>query len=241
MVDGLGRRRSGAEHVAVADAALVLSVVEVQRPGAVEDRPDRLARGGSDAALNDVDLLLQRELLRELRVELHVGLGVVGDDLDGPPEQAAGLVDQLDGVFGGLDHPPALEAEGSGPVEQAPELDRLGGKGVAGEEGHRHGADGRRAEPEGAAPADPRVAHSCRSIAAPAAIGRRARADGGKTDANKSNKSHISGGGRTGCERRTRRLISTDDGAVSAPSGLRVPRCASPPRRRRHPGSSAGR
>ena len=47
--------------------------------------------------MDDRNLVLQRRLLRELRVELHVRLGVVIDQLDLPSEQAAGCVGLLDG------------------------------------------------------------------------------------------------------------------------------------------------
>ncbi len=57
-------------------------------------------------------------------------MGVVGDELDRPADEAAGLVEELDRVLGRLDHPLAFEAEGARAVEQAAELDRLGGEPV---------------------------------------------------------------------------------------------------------------
>jgi hypothetical protein len=72
LLDRLRRRHARVELVAVADAAFVLRVIEIKCLETVEHRADDLARGRGDAAMHDGNLVLQRCLLRELRVELHV-------------------------------------------------------------------------------------------------------------------------------------------------------------------------
>jgi hypothetical protein len=59
--------------------------------------------------MHDVDAVAQRDLLRELRVELVARLRVVGDEIDLAPEQPAGRVDLLDGELDALE---LLRAEG---------------------------------------------------------------------------------------------------------------------------------
>ena len=128
----LRRRHAGVELVAVADAALILGVVEIERLEAVEHRADHLARGRGDAAMHDGDLVLQRRLLRELRVELHVRLGVVVDQLDLPAEQAAGRVGLLDRKRHRVDHRLAVDIEAAGEIMDAGHADRIfrpGGRG----------------------------------------------------------------------------------------------------------------
>ena len=73
-LDRLRRRRAGDEAVAVAHAAFVEHVVEVQRVGAAEGLADRFARRRGDAAVDDIDLVVARELLRVLGVQRDVGL-----------------------------------------------------------------------------------------------------------------------------------------------------------------------
>ena len=73
-LDRLRRRGAGDEAVAVADAAFVQHVVEVERVGAPEGLADGLARGRGDAAVHHVDLVLARELLRVLGVQRDVRL-----------------------------------------------------------------------------------------------------------------------------------------------------------------------
>ena len=130
----LRRRHAGVELVAVADAAFILRVVEIQRLEAVEHRPDDLARGRGDAAMHDGDLVLQRRLLGELRIELHVRLGVVVDQLDLPAEQAARRVGLLDRKRQRVDHRLAVDVEAAREVVDAGHADRVfrpGGGGIA--------------------------------------------------------------------------------------------------------------
>ena len=126
-------RHAGAVAVAVADAALVLDVVEIERVGLAQRRADRLARGRQDAAVDDVDLVLARQLLGVLRIQRHVRLRVVADVLDLPAEQAAGVVDLLDGQAHGHVDRLAVGVEDAGDVEHGAELDRVFGEGVADE------------------------------------------------------------------------------------------------------------
>jgi hypothetical protein len=70
--------------VAVAHAAFILCVVEIQRLELIEHRTDHLSRSGGNAAMHDRDLVLKRSLLGELGVELHARLGVVIHELELP-------------------------------------------------------------------------------------------------------------------------------------------------------------
>src|SRR3954453_21644147 len=58
LFDGLRRRNSGVELVAIADAAFVLGIIEIQRLETVEHGADYLARSGGDAAVDDGNLVL---------------------------------------------------------------------------------------------------------------------------------------------------------------------------------------
>ena len=142
LFHGLRRGHAGVELVAVADAAFILGVVEIQRLEVVEHRPDHLARGRGDAAMHDGDLVLQRRLLRELGVELHVRLGVVVDQLDLPAEQAAGRVGLLDGKRQRVDHRLAVDVEAAREIVDAGDADRIFRPGAGGK--HPGGSGGRR-------------------------------------------------------------------------------------------------
>ena len=83
--------------------------------------------------MDDGDLVLQRRLLRELRVELHVRLGVVIDQLDLPSEQAAGGVGFLDRKRQRIDHRLAIDVEAAGQIVDAGDADRIFGPGAGGE------------------------------------------------------------------------------------------------------------
>jgi hypothetical protein len=145
-LDRLRRRRAGDEAVAVADAALVEHVVEVEDVGAPEGLADRLARRRRDAAVDDVDLVVARQLLRVLGVERDVGLGVVLDDLDLAAEQAAGGVDLLGRERRREHHRLAVGVEVAGVVEHRAELDRpRPAEGVEGQ-GDAGGGAGRRGD-----------------------------------------------------------------------------------------------
>ena len=142
LLDGLSRRGARAEDVAVADAALVERVVEVERVEALEDRPDRLPRGGGDAAVDDGRLVLGGGLGRELRVELDVGLRVVVDELDLLAEQPAARVDLLHRVVEAVDHRPPVDVEAARGVVDAHHLDRFLGREILDEPRARAGGDG---------------------------------------------------------------------------------------------------
>ena len=83
--------------------------------------------------MDDGDLVLQRRLLRELRVELHVRLGVVIDQLDLPPEQAAGGVGLLDRKRQRIDHRLAVDVEAAREIVDAGHADRIFGRARGGE------------------------------------------------------------------------------------------------------------
>src|SRR3954471_6732516 len=142
LFHGLSRGHAGVELVAITDATLILGVVEIQRLELVEHRPDYLARGRGYAAMYDGDLVLQGRLLRELRVELHVGLGVVVDQLDLPAQQTTGGVGLLDGKGQRVDHRLAVDIEAAGEIVDAGDADGIRRSGA----GRKHpgGRGGRR-------------------------------------------------------------------------------------------------
>src|SRR6185437_15827243 len=122
---GLRRGNAGVELIAVADAAFVLSVVEIQRLEAVEHGPDDLTRGGGDAAMHDGNLVLERRLLRKLRVELHVRLGVVTDQLDLPSKKAASGVGLFDRERKRIDHRLAVDVQSAREIVEARHANRV--------------------------------------------------------------------------------------------------------------------
>ena len=75
--------------------------------------------------MHDGDLVLQGRLLRKLRVELHVGLSVVVDQLDLPAQQATRGVGLLDGKGQGVDHRLAVNVEAAGEIVDAGNADRI--------------------------------------------------------------------------------------------------------------------
>ena len=124
----LRRCHAGAEGAAVADTALVLGVVEVQRLVLVEHRPDHFARRRGDAAVHHRHLVFQRGLLRELRIHLHVRLRVVADQLELLAQQAAGSVLLLDGQRQRIEHRLAVDVEATRQVVDAADADFVGGQ-----------------------------------------------------------------------------------------------------------------
>jgi hypothetical protein len=138
LFHGLSRGHASVELVAIADAALILGVVEIQCLELVEHRPDHLARGRGDAAMHDGDLVLQRRLLRELCVELHVGLSIVVDHLDLPAQQTTRGVGLLDRKGQGVDHRLAVDIEAAGEIVDAGHVDRIFRPGAGGK--HRGGS-----------------------------------------------------------------------------------------------------
>jgi len=97
--------------------------------------------------VDDVDLVVARELLRVLGVERDVGLGVVLDDLDLAAEESPGGVDLLGRELRGEHHRLPVRVEVAGVVEHRAELDRraLRERAREGKGGRRRGA-GRRDE-----------------------------------------------------------------------------------------------
>src|SRR5258708_3169350 len=107
-------------------AALILSVVEIERLELVEHRADDLPRGGRDAAMHDCNFVFKRSLLSELGVELHARLGVVVDELKLAAQQSTRSVGFLDGERENVDHGLAIDVEPARKVVQAANLDGVG-------------------------------------------------------------------------------------------------------------------
>ncbi len=84
------------KDVAIAHAALVRHVVEVEGAVLVQYRSDHLPRCRGDAAVHDRDLVLQGGFLRVLGIKLHVGLGVEAHHFERSAQQAATGVHLLD-------------------------------------------------------------------------------------------------------------------------------------------------
>ncbi len=174
LLDRLRRRYAGIELVAVADAAFILRVVEIQRLEAVEHRPDHLARGGGDAAMHDGNLVLQRRLLRELGIELHVRLRVVVDQLDLPSEQAAGRIGFLDRKRNRVDHRLAVDVETTREIVDAGHVDRVFRPG-AGTERAGGGGCGRALQEPSAIDFHCRTPRCCRYVMRPDIFSRSTR------------------------------------------------------------------
>ncbi len=81
LLHRLARRRAGAEAVAVAHAAFVLDVVEIQRLEAGQRRADGLARGRRDAGVHHIGIVAGGGLGGVLGIELDGRLRVVVDQL----------------------------------------------------------------------------------------------------------------------------------------------------------------
>ena len=115
----LGRRLAGDEDVLVADAPFVNDVVEVELLVLVDDGSKALPRRGRDTAVDDHDLVLEDELLRELRKIRDIGLGVVLDQLELLAEEPALGVDLGHRVLGAGDGGEPVDVDPPGLVEQA--------------------------------------------------------------------------------------------------------------------------
>ena len=142
LLHRLGRRYAGVELIAVADAAFVLRVVEIKGLELVEHGTNDLARGGGDAAVHDRDLVLERRLLRELRIELHARLRVVADQLDRPADQPARRIRLFDRQRQRVDHRLAVDVEAAREVVQTADQDRIRRKSARAEDadaGRRRG------------------------------------------------------------------------------------------------------
>ncbi len=119
----LGRRDPRAEDELVADAALILLVVEVDLLVLVHDGPDGLARGARDAAHEHGDLVVDQEPGRVLGVDLVVRLGVELDQLELLSEDAAVRVDVVDRELGRVDHRQPVDVDRPRAVEEAADRD----------------------------------------------------------------------------------------------------------------------
>ena len=126
LVDVLRRCLAGTERVAVAHAAFVLRVVEIERIEALHHRPDDFTRGRSDAAEQCGHFILERHLLRVLGIELHVRLRVHGDYPYLFAEQTAGAVDFLDCQLHGVFHRLAQNVQAARKIMQAADDDVVG-------------------------------------------------------------------------------------------------------------------
>ena len=146
QVDIAARRGAGGEEVAVAHPAFVVGVVEVERLELVQDRPDDLARGAGQPALDHRHLVAQHHLPGVLVVGLHLRLGIVGLDLELLAENAAGGVDLVDGHLGAGPLVLPEELQIAGKIVDRAALDGVGGRCAPGPEirpgGERRGARG---------------------------------------------------------------------------------------------------
>ena len=127
LLDRLRGRRAGAEAVEVAHPALVKGVVEVEGLEAGEGRADGLARGGGDPGVDHVGLVPGRRLRRVLGVVLDGRLRVVELEVDLLAEEPPRGVQLVDGHAGAIDHGLAVDVEPARLVEDAHELDGVGG------------------------------------------------------------------------------------------------------------------
>src|SRR2546425_1689804 len=115
----LGRRLARDEDVLVAHAALVNDVVEVELLVLVDHGAEALARGRRDAAVDDGHLVLEDQLLGELREVRDVRLRIVLDQLELLAEEAALRVDLGDRVLRARDGGQPVDVDPTGLVEQA--------------------------------------------------------------------------------------------------------------------------
>src|SRR5271163_2278837 len=125
LFDRLRRRDASVELIAVADAALVLRVVEIEGLEPVEHRPDDFARSRGYATMHDGRLVFQRRLLRELRVELHARLRIVVDQLDLPAQQSSRRIRLFDRERQGVDHRLAIDVQSTREIVDPDDSDRL--------------------------------------------------------------------------------------------------------------------
>ena len=142
QVDVDARRCARGEEVAVADPALVVRVVDVEGVKPMQDGPDDLARRARQSALDHCNPIPEGQLVGELVVELHVGLGVVELDLELPAEQAARFVDLIDRQLGATPLVVAETLEGARQVIDGTNRDRIVGLGLAPKHGNGSGGGG---------------------------------------------------------------------------------------------------
>src|SRR6267143_2662885 len=141
----LGRRLARDEDVLVAHAALVNDVVEVELLVLVDHGAEALARGRRDAAVDDGHLVLEDQLLGELREVRDVRLRVVLDQLELLAEEAALRVDLGDRVLRARDSGQPVDVDPTGLVEQASHRHLVGLRPGGPEPDHR-GNHGRAAD-----------------------------------------------------------------------------------------------
>ena len=120
------RHRPGHDHVAVADTALILVVVERQPVELVDDRPIGLARGAGEAGEHDVDLVALQHPAHEFLVARVVRLSIVDHEVDRPARDAARLVDLVRGELDAVDLADRRQREVARLVFEHPDLDRRG-------------------------------------------------------------------------------------------------------------------
>ena len=121
----LRRRRTGAEDVAVANATLILRIVEIKRIETAQNWPNRFAGGGGDAAMHDGRLVLGCRLGGELRVKLYVGLRIIVNQLDLPAKQTTRGIQLINGEVQASDHWLAVNVQTAGRIVDADHLDRI--------------------------------------------------------------------------------------------------------------------
>ncbi|MCY1525615.1 hypothetical protein D9M68_605990 [compost metagenome] len=122
----LPRDHAGAHVAAIAHAAFVQGIVEIQPLEALHDRPDDFARGTGDGTVDDVGLVADESLGRVLRIEPVAGLRVVETDLHLPAQQAARRINFVGRHGYRLDLLQAVVVQDAGLVQQVGHLDRLG-------------------------------------------------------------------------------------------------------------------
>ena len=115
------------DHMGVANAALVLVVVERQTVELVDDGPVGFTRGAREAGEHDVDLVLLQHAPHEFLVARVVRLRVVDIKVDLPPRDAAGLVDFIRGELNAMNLADRRDCEIARLVFKHAELDRIGG------------------------------------------------------------------------------------------------------------------
>lgn len=142
LLDGLARCHARGEHVAVADAALVLVRVEIRGVELAHDRSQHLARGGGDAAEHHGGLVGQNGLTAELRIHLHVRLRIEHLQLDLATKQAPIAVLLGHGELERVDDRRAIDIQPAGQVIER----RNGDGGVLRGEDARAGKGGGRAK-----------------------------------------------------------------------------------------------
>ena len=127
----LGGRRSHAEDIAIADTAFVKQIVEIQRLETLQRRSHGLPRSRQNASEHHGGFLFGGGLACILRIELHVGLRIVVDEIQLFSQHPAGRVQFLNSQRQAVDHWPSVDVDTAGSVVNAGDRDRLRGTGAA--------------------------------------------------------------------------------------------------------------